>query len=181
MADQAPSLAPPDRLASLPAVELQSVLDLLFEHSPLLLSIATKLLAATDDASTMTYPSLIDAVGSRLLDLQQSPDPADRTRLVEVLGAHPRLGEKKKETLSVLSAREQSQLQQSSTSTEEEDELARLNKEYEETFPGLRYVVFVNGRGRPEIFDDMRRRIARGNAQEEEREAIKVRSQKREK
>jgi 2-oxo-4-hydroxy-4-carboxy--5-ureidoimidazoline (OHCU) decarboxylase len=34
--------------------------------------------------------------------------------------------------------------------------------------------VFVNGRPRPVIFEDMRRRIARGDIQEEKKEAIKA-------
>ena len=35
-------------------------------------------------------------------------------------------------------------------------ELARLNEAYEAKFPGLRFVVFVNGRGRGEIMAIMR-------------------------
>jgi hypothetical protein len=34
--------------------------------------------------------------------------------------------------------------------------------------------VFVNGRPRPVIFEDMRKRIARGDIAEERKEAIKV-------
>ncbi|KJZ76859.1 hypothetical protein HIM_03736 [Hirsutella minnesotensis 3608] len=45
----------------------------------------------------------------------------------------------------------------------EGEELAALNAEYEARFPGLRYVVFVNGRGRPEIMRDMRARIDEGD------------------
>lgn len=54
------------------------------------------------------------------------------------------------------------------------EELARLNGEYEERFPGLRYVVFVNRRGRGEVMGDMRRRIERGDYGAEEREGIEV-------
>ena len=38
-------------------------------------------------------------------------------------------------------------------------ELARLNEAYEAKFPGLRFVVFVNGRGRGEIMGIMNERI----------------------
>jgi len=73
----------------------------------------------------------------------------------------------------------------SSTSTSEDTEEAKrkedeaatlkaLNEEYERTFPGLRYVVFVNGRSRSVIFEDMRRRIARGDIVEERVEGIKA-------
>jgi 2-oxo-4-hydroxy-4-carboxy--5-ureidoimidazoline (OHCU) decarboxylase len=50
--------------------------------------------------------------------------------------------------------------------------LRALNREYEERFPGLRYVVFVNGRPRSVIMDDMRARIARGDVMAERREAV---------
>jgi hypothetical protein len=36
------------------------------------------------------------------------------------------------------------------------------------------YSIFVNGRGRPEIMENMRSRIARGNIMLERQEAIKV-------
>jgi hypothetical protein len=79
--------------------------------------------------------------------------------------------------------------------------LRKLNAEYEEKFPGLRYVyvspsslplsslsflprqkellttvcsVFVNGRTRPVVMENMRSRIARGDVEEERREAIQV-------
>jgi 2-oxo-4-hydroxy-4-carboxy--5-ureidoimidazoline (OHCU) decarboxylase len=52
--------------------------------------------------------------------------------------------------------------------------LGELNAEYEARFPGLRYVVWVNGRGREEVMADMRRRIERGDLREEEREGIRV-------
>jgi 2-oxo-4-hydroxy-4-carboxy--5-ureidoimidazoline (OHCU) decarboxylase len=52
--------------------------------------------------------------------------------------------------------------------------LAKLNGEYEDKFPGLRYVVFVNGRPRPVIMENMRARIARGDIKAERAEAIQV-------
>ncbi|RBR14392.1 hypothetical protein FVER53590_08994 [Fusarium verticillioides] len=54
------------------------------------------------------------------------------------------------------------------------EELAKLNKEYEEKFPGLRYVVFVNGRGRPEIMENMKARISRGDFSKEVDEALQA-------
>lgn len=100
-----------------------------------------------------------------------SPDPT----LLSVLGSHPRLGEKKIE--SAHSAAEQANIQKNS-STAEEEELARLNQLYEETFPGLRYVVFVNGRGRPVIMEDMKSRIARADYTKEVDAALQVRKSK---
>jgi len=56
----------------------------------------------------------------------------------------------------------------------EAETLRQLNREYEEKFPGLRYVVFVNGRPRTVIFENMRERIERGDIGEERREGIKA-------
>jgi 2-oxo-4-hydroxy-4-carboxy--5-ureidoimidazoline (OHCU) decarboxylase len=70
---------------------------------------------------------------------------------------------------SAQSAAEQANLQG------EGEQLAELNREYEERFPGLRFVVFVNGRGRPEIMNDMRGRIDRGDFAKEVDEALQVR------
>lgn len=49
-----------------------------------------------------------------------------------------------------------------------------MNAEYEAKFPGLSYVVFVNGRGREEIMKDMRERIEHGTLEGERRAAIEV-------
>jgi 2-oxo-4-hydroxy-4-carboxy--5-ureidoimidazoline (OHCU) decarboxylase len=118
-------------------------------------------------------------------DGEQKGEGEGRKALHRVLGSHPRLGEKKSNGggggagisggggMSVLSSMEQSHLRGHGGS-EEEEELARLNREYEARFPGLRYVVWVNGRPREEIFRDMRLRIARGDLEAEEREGIQV-------
>jgi len=52
--------------------------------------------------------------------------------------------------------------------------LQRLNEEYEQKFPGLRYVVFVNGRDRDVIMNDMRTRIESGEQKSETAAAIRV-------
>jgi 2-oxo-4-hydroxy-4-carboxy--5-ureidoimidazoline (OHCU) decarboxylase len=99
-------------------------------------------------------------------------DQEAKEPLLRILSAHPRLGEKKVD--SALSRAEQANLRSGGDSEEVLAQLAALNKEYEDTFPGLRYVVFVNGRGRGEIMEDMRRRIARGDYAAEEREGIEA-------
>lgn len=78
--------------------------------------------------------------------------------LFEALNAHPRIGER---TGSVLSASEQG--------TEADhvvlDELARLNRAYEEKF-GFRFVVFVNRRSRSAILEVLRERLHRTRDEE---------------
>ncbi|KAJ1337181.1 OHCU decarboxylase [Microdochium nivale] len=149
---------------------------------------STTVPAPASPAAYASYPDLIRSIGTQMLALvaaqtdSDSDDSADsRSRLHSILGSHPRLGAKKVD--SALSRAEQAQLQQSQprqlgggggeTETETEAEaLARLNAEYEATFPGLRYVVFVNGRGRGVIMDNMRARIDRGDMRAEEREGV---------
>lgn len=153
-------------------------------------------------ATYTTYPELIHAIGDQMLQLvaisasqEQKHEPAavshpadpttsaltPRQQLHSILGSHPRLGAKKVD--SALSRAEQAQLQssttdessssQSNTSGETEAQaLARLNALYETTFPGLRYVVFVNGRGRDVVMRDMQRRIDRGDVRAEEKEGV---------
>ena len=197
MANQ-PALPPIESLHQAGDDTLKSVLDLLFEPSSTLhdLSIPRirdELRSHTPSTPTLTYAALIRNVGALLNSLaeQSSSYPSSRATLHAILGSHPRLGEKKVD--SAQSRAEQAQLNASSHSTsaadgtapsdeeerkrrqEEEAEkqlLTDLNAEYEARFPGLRYVVFVNGRARPAILRNMRDRIARGDAAAEEREAI---------
>ena len=148
------------------------VLDTLFEPSP---AIHATLLPVIRTAEYSSWTDLIDACQIRLLALATSTEARPTSTLdptlLCVLGSHPRLGEKKIE--SAHSAAEQANIQKGASDAQEA-ELARLNRQYEETFPGLRYVVFVNGRGRPEILDDMRSRIARADYTKEVDAALQV-------
>jgi 2-oxo-4-hydroxy-4-carboxy--5-ureidoimidazoline (OHCU) decarboxylase len=158
-----PNLPPVDSLPTLSTDQDRwQILDLLFEPSPQLHSLSTPLLKQHPFAS---YADMIAAVGAQLTDLA-STDPH---RLDSILGSHPRLGAKKVE--SAQSQAEQAQLQGDPHETEA---LRRLNDEYEAQYPGLRYVVFVNGRPRPVIMDDMRARIANSDIESERMAAIRV-------
>jgi 2-oxo-4-hydroxy-4-carboxy--5-ureidoimidazoline (OHCU) decarboxylase len=75
---------------------------------------------------------------------------------IEVLNAHPRIGEDPAR-LSRLSLSEQG--------ADRLAELDRLNAEYEARF-GFRFVVFVNGRSKPEIVEELKRRLERPRAEE---------------
>ncbi|KAI1030306.1 hypothetical protein LB505_004287 [Fusarium chuoi] len=158
------ALPQPQDLRVADEVEQIKTLDLLFEPSP---SIHSTLLPIVRDVEYTSYPELIEACRTRLASLASSNSSAnpDET-LLSILGSHPRLGAKKVD--SAQSAAEQANLQGQG------EELAKLNKEYEEKFPGLRYVVFVNGRGRPEIMENMKARISRGDFSKEVDEALQV-------
>lgn len=153
---------------------IESVLDLLFEPSADLHALT---IAAIRDGPPFTsYSTLIEYVGTLMSRLTQSPKPPNAQAMLHgILGSHPRLGEKKVD--SAQSRAEQAHLNTSGASQEKEEEAAKLkmlNDEYETRYPGLRYVVFVNGRSRIVVMQNMRERIDRGDIQLEEKEAIQV-------
>ena len=162
----ASKLPPVDQIPSLSTEERVAILDLLFEPSTQLHTLSVPLL---HDQKFTSYAELIAAIGVQLTDLSESASTSDTTWLHSILGSHPRLGAKKVD--SAQSHAEQAQLQ---GSDEETEQLRALNEEYESTFPGLRYVVFVNGRSRPVIMQDMRDRIARSDTKSEQAAAIRV-------
>ena len=167
MAAHLEKLPPIASVPGLPTDSRAQILDLLFEPSTQLHTLAVPLL---HDQAFTSYDDLVAAVGVQLTALSESASASDTQWLESILGSHPRLGATKVE--SAQSQAEQAQLQGSSS--EESQQLHRLNEEYESRFPGLRYVVFVNGRSRPVIMDDMRRRIAEGDSQAERGAAIRV-------
>jgi 2-oxo-4-hydroxy-4-carboxy--5-ureidoimidazoline (OHCU) decarboxylase len=195
----APPVALPP-ISSLPTASIKAqlqALDLLFEPSTELHTLALPALKrkagpsadqppppgapAADSAASSSsaffdsYAELIQHIGMLLASLaaQSAASAAARQKLHGILGSHPRLGARKVE--SAQSQAEQANLNRGGGVGEDEAaRLRALNAEYEARFPGLRFVVFVNGRGRPEVMDDMRRRIDRGDFDEEEREAIRA-------
>ncbi|KAI9740174.1 MAG: hypothetical protein M1834_004752 [Cirrosporium novae-zelandiae] len=162
-----PSLPDISSLSQLSTLDRAAVLDLLFEPCVPLHTLSVSLL---QEKTFTSYHDLIASVGLQLTGLSESPSTSDTEWLDKILGAHPRLGQKKVE--SSQSRQEQARL--NTGGEEEAAQLAQLNADYEQAFPGLRYVVFVNGRGRPEIMQNMRARIARGDIMLERAEAIKA-------
>jgi len=175
-------------LPNLPDSTRATVLDLLFEPSTALHSL---FLPLTANQSFTSYDELIKAIQAQLTSLAESAKAEDQESLESVLSSHPRLGEKKVD--SKMSRLEQAAMLkasgatpmsvQTSTSAGQDEEMAKaqeaatlkeLNEEYEEAFPGLRYVVFVAGRSRNVIFQDMRKRIGRGDIQAERVEGIQA-------
>nr|OQO27394.1 hypothetical protein B0A51_05030 [Rachicladosporium sp. CCFEE 5018] len=159
-------LPAPSAVSSLSTEERANVLDLLFEPSTQLHTLSVPLLQSE---TFSTYPDLIAAVGAQLSALADSPSTSDAKWLEDILSSHPRLGATKVE--SEQSAAEQAQLK---GSEEEAAALHKLNEEYEVKFPGLRYVVFVNGRSRQEVMEDMKLRIDGGDLGGERIAAIRA-------
>lgn len=165
------ALPPPSVLSDLPTEEIGHVLALLFEPSPALVALLSSDIKSSNFPS---YDTLITHASSRMTALVPESTDAPSATLDAILGSHPRLGAPKSEHLSAASRAEQAQLQSASSdeARKQAEALASLNAEYEAKFPGLRYVVFVNGRPRPEVMDDMRARIARGDPLMERMDAI---------
>lgn len=139
----APTLPPISSLPSLPQEAQFRVLDTLFEPSPELHTLMAPVLA---NQTFSSYAALIDAVGGRMAALHAANSPRDKEVLEGILGSHPRLGESSlaaKEKMSELSRAEQANLNAGGEDVEaerEKEQLRALNREYEERFPGLRYV-----------------------------------------
>lgn len=124
-------LPPAEALGSLSSAERTAVLDLLFEPSDAMHSLAAMLDGGrSSDGGCFSYGDLIGAIRSELGSW--ADDGKKKTaELDAVLASHPRLGDKKVD--SEQSRAEQAQLQKG-------EELSRWNALYEATFPGLRYV-----------------------------------------
>ncbi|PFH57852.1 hypothetical protein XA68_14471 [Ophiocordyceps unilateralis] len=134
--------------------EQTAVLDLLFEPSAAIHTVLVPVIKSDDFPS---YPKLISACHRSLVSLAGENRGE---KLLAVVGSHPRLGAANID--SAQSAAEQASLG-GGGGQDEATALAALNAEYEARFPGLRYVVFVNGRPRADIMRDMRARIDRGD------------------
>lgn len=134
---------------SSPQSPLGEALDILFEHSPILLiKLEPQLHTLLKSSPPLeSYTQLIDAALEEI-------GKWDTGAQAEFIAGHPRIGESK--NLSKLSASEQgAQANQAATSSETLARLARLNQLYEVKYPGLRYITFVNGRSRAVIAEEL--------------------------
>ncbi|PCG95679.1 Oxo-4-hydroxy-4-carboxy-5-ureidoimidazoline decarboxylase [Penicillium occitanis (nom. inval.)] len=180
-----PSLPPITSLPTLPFSAQLAALDTLFEPSPDLHTILQPILSsASSNHPFQSYDTLIDTIHAQLSALSTTTDPQQKQTLYNILGSHPCLGASSPAAqagLSELSRREQANInksaeneQQAEAAADQAVRLSKLNMEYEEKYPGLRYVTWVNGRGRDVIMVDMRRRIDRGEFELEVRDNIEA-------
>jgi len=86
------SLPPVAGIPTLSTLERAAVLDALFETCVALHTLSLDLLHTE---SFPSYNDLIASVGVQLTDLSKSASTSDTEWLDKILGAHPRLGEKK--------------------------------------------------------------------------------------
>ncbi|KAF3993096.1 hypothetical protein FT663_00920 [Candidozyma haemuli var. vulneris] len=161
------SLPDPETLAELKKDEVSDVLGHLFEPCPVLCDFIIKEVIKEPFNS---YTTLIESTRGELLSFLEREEAKSSVSpdVASIISAHPRLGPSK-DKLSSHSNSEQKSL---AGGEEEANKLADLNAQYEATFPGLRYVVFVNGRSRETIMQNMTERIQRNDIAAERREAF---------
>jgi len=173
--EETPRLPPIHSLVSSNVDTRKFVLSLLLEPSTCLLARYVPILSSRSFSS---YNELIDFVQTDLTQLSGSESQDDIVELDDILSSHPRLGEKKVE--SALSRMEQKAMENASQTAEADDvqklqeakTLKKLNDAYENQFPSLKFVTWVNGRPRTEIFKEMQARITRNDIGQERVESI---------
>lgn len=158
------SLPPASQLHELPVDQQKETLGHLFEPCE---TLSTFIIETVLSRRVASYHELIESTRSELIKFLSTDE--ENPAVAKIIAAHPRLGPAKNQTLSLHSTSEQKSL---AGTKEESQQLLNLNEEYERVFPGLRYVVFVNGRSRQEIMRNMRERIDAGDISAERRYAF---------
>ncbi|CAG8560015.1 2645_t:CDS:2 [Ambispora leptoticha] len=151
--------------------DFNSTISILFESAPPLGKYLYEARPFSSYSSLINFAESI-ALNENHLTFQEK---------LEVINAHPRLGENKKK-LSALSYKEQGY--ENTTATNENDnygksdenknndddsineQLQQLNRKYEEKY-GFRFVVFVNRRSRKEIIPILEGRLKDGSKEQE--------------
>lgn len=123
--------------------QLSIWLSILFESSPILLDkLVPQLIAHLANPATPP-PSSYQQILNDALAIIDDWAPLDRAKFI---AGHPRIGEVN--NLSKLSAKEQATV---ATPAHILARLEHLNACYEHAYPGLRYIIFVDGRTRAAI------------------------------
>lgn len=162
------NLPEPTEFTKLTDDEITNVLDNLFEPCH---TLNKYLVPHIRGNNFKTYTELIESTRVLLSDIISNYEKDSKNNILvksdicKIVSAHPRLGvpNNKSAHLSVHSKNEQKSLNSGNQNPELENTLKLLNAKYEDTFPGLRFVVFVNGRPRSEIIDLMNHRIQTSN------------------
>ncbi|KZP26595.1 hypothetical protein FIBSPDRAFT_781757 [Athelia psychrophila] len=147
-----PSLAAILSSSDEPTSPLATTLSVLFESSQILFDRLVPQLATSFGSGPKvdSYTALIDRAISTI-------DGWDDAQKAQFVAGHPRIGES--QHLSKFSANEQgvagAHTQLNPAPPEVLERLAHLNACYERTYPGLRYITFVNGRSRAVIAEEM--------------------------
>mmetsp|Transcript_16999 Transcript_16999/g.23777 ORF Transcript_16999/g.23777 Transcript_16999/m.23777 type:complete len:181 (+) Transcript_16999:1-543(+) len=152
-------------LPSLPAVESLDTLEafteavsVLFEPAP---PLAKSLFEAHKADPMKSYKEIISKAKAEVAKMSSKDK-------LEVINAHPRIGQKDASKLSKFSKIEQGMSEDKKLSSEEEKVLSdfqTLNADYEKKF-GFKFIIFVNGRPKKDLLPIGRERME--NTREEE-------------
>jgi 2-oxo-4-hydroxy-4-carboxy--5-ureidoimidazoline (OHCU) decarboxylase len=137
--------------------KLNTALSILFEPSPIL----TSNLVPQIFNQQPTITSYVELISIAINIINSWND----TLRAEFVAGHPRIGEI--HNLSSLSAKEQGESVATTATTTPPDVLSRLvhlNACYEWTYPGLRYITFVDGRSRADIVIEMENVLGIGHS-----------------
>ena len=141
------SMIPPLAEIQDSSTALAAALEILFEHSPVLINTLQPQLRDILTKSSLPLESYTQLINHAIAQIKSW----DLSSQSQFISGHPRIGENK--NLSKLSASEQQGV--IPTSPEVLARLSHLNACYEIRYPGLRYITFVNGRTRLEIAEEM--------------------------
>lgn len=161
-------LPPVSQLSSLTQSEQDELITHLFEPSSTIFTYLRPYLSTS-------YSSYLDFIEtSRTAFLKLSKDKTrdeliQDERISEIIACHPRLGVPKTVKLSEHSANEQKSLQSDDSTIQK---FITLNENYEKVYPGLRFVLFVNGRPRDQVVKIFEERIERKDYKAEVDEAL---------
>ncbi|KLO11610.1 hypothetical protein SCHPADRAFT_792156, partial [Schizopora paradoxa] len=138
---------------------LADVLSLLFEPSPILIEeLVPQLASSFSSTPTSKHPKSYKELVDNAIAVVQSWDPDKQADFVK---GHPRIGEVKV-AMSSMSAAEQGHSQAGAGAATDPNVLKRLgflNEVYEQRYPGLVYITFVNGRSRAVIAEEMEQKL----------------------
>lgn len=141
---------------------MEEIINELFEPCEALVGFLIPHLNKDEDTATIIEKSrtLLLSLINKYSNVEEIPKD-DMSLICKIVGAHPRLGVPTVSALSDFSSSEQKSL--STGDPRLKQKLIELNAQYESTFPGLRFVVWVNGKPREEIMEIMKKRMERNS------------------
>ena len=161
------SIRAPEEINKCSTIELEQILDQLFEPCRTLTNFLIPKIQ--NHQSFSSYNEVLEYCRNNLMSLLNNYKECNyeiekselHKTLCKIVSAHPRLGVPKDKisSLSKDSQNEQKSLTEGDPNGELAQKLKLLNDKYEEAFPGLIFVVFVNGRSRDQIMKIMNERI----------------------
>ncbi|CCH41436.1 2-oxo-4-hydroxy-4-carboxy-5-ureidoimidazolinedecarboxylase [Wickerhamomyces ciferrii] len=155
-------------LPGLPQQEQDQVLIHLFEESNTLIQYLRPYLS-TPFTSYLDFIQTSRDAFLKLVNDRDLKEIQTDYRVHDIISCHPRLGVPKTVKLSEHSSKEQASLQ---SNDEIISKFIKLNEDYESQYPGLKFVLFVNGRSKDQVIELFNSRIERNDYKQEVIDAL---------